>query len=413
MKYQMGRIATAILLFFTFFSLTPSSQAEGPEKKEPTGRVSSWEAFQALKGQRPDYKTLSDMYLNTLPKLSSSKSIAAVPGNNKIFIPAAEVGRDLKLQFRKGISVLMYKYFLTDSQYAEEVDLYLNKASSLGVNSITLVVPFFMDSASSNTVYTLPDKTESKTRLSLFAQKALNRGIEVHIRLLLDEANLYKEGKWRGLIEPQNRNEWFKNYTALLLDYANFARDQKIAILTIGSELSSLENENVLWIELINALKAVYKGKLVYTSNWDRTVFYARPAFKTHVEEWIDPYFPLENVPDVASVDQLIPAWNVWFTKMEQNGYQLNTLTFAEIGIVPQMGAYAGPYGLDNGKPLSYEVQKSYFESVCRVAKERGVKGIYWWITSVILPGRPNAYLDRFNFIGNPAEGEVLKCFNS
>ena len=89
----------------------------------------------------------------------------------------------------------------------------------------------------------------------------INRVIEVEIRRPLE---------WRGTMAPRDVNAWWKAYERFILHYAKIAAEEDVAMLSVGSELGTTETWRDRWFALISKVQKSFRGKLVYSSNWDR-----------------------------------------------------------------------------------------------------------------------------------------------
>ena len=74
---------------------------------------------------------------------------------------------------------------------------------------------------------------------------------------------------WRGVIAPRDWDRWWESYQRFIVHYARLAQEAGAEMFSIGSELLSTEHMRHRWQEVIRAVRAVYKGKLLYSANWD------------------------------------------------------------------------------------------------------------------------------------------------
>ena len=126
-------------------------------------------------------------------------------------------------------------------------------------------------------------------------------------------------GQWRGTLAPRDRDAWFKRYGDLLGELGAVASVTGAARLVVGSELSSLEGDLDHWRPVIERVRAVFPGKLVYSANWDH--YRSAALYDLVDEEGISGYFNLRDASapaDDATLDagwrrarQEIEAWRV------------------------------------------------------------------------------------------------------
>lgn len=107
-----------------------------------------------------------------------------------------------------------------------------------------------------------------------------NEGLEEIIRLAKEEGlkimmkpQIFIEDDWVGDLDFPTENEWLgweQNYSEFILNYAKLAESFGVELFCIGTEVrNSVMNRKEFWFTLIERIRSVYKGKLVYASNWD------------------------------------------------------------------------------------------------------------------------------------------------
>lgn len=307
--------------------------------------------------------------------------------------------------FQKGIAVVIYG---NDREFETKTEKLLDHLASLGINSISLVFPFFQDNWTSSKVWVDEELTPSEERLRLFIRESQRRGFTVMLRPILDEASLIPDGEWRGSIKPQDKDAWFESYTNLILGYAKLAEEEKVEILNIGTELTSLEDETNKWLNLLKAVRAVYPGQVTYSSNWGISYnvgFWDKLDFIS-----VDAFFKLD-VPEQTTVEELVAAWQPWIKQMEAARAPFNKpIVFTELGTRSQRGSQRRPWLWDQGTPIDLETQRIYYAAACQ-ASLKLVNGIYWWFTGLNLPPEPTQD-PGFNPLGKPAAEEIKECFS-
>lgn len=117
------------------------------------------------------------------------------------------------------------------------------------------------------------------------------------IKIMLKPQIWVWRGEYTGFIEMKNEEDWKtleNSYSKFIMEYAELAEETKAEILCIGTELEKfIEKRPEYWNNLINQIKAVYKGKLTYAANWDeykRTPFWGKLDFIG-----LDAYFPVSD----------------------------------------------------------------------------------------------------------------------
>jgi len=124
---------------------------------------------------------------------------------------------------------------------------------------------------------------------------------------------------------------WEKNYANFVLELAHFAEEQKIDMYCIGVEFkTSIQKRPGFWKNLIQEVRQIYSGKLIYAANWDN---YYNISFWDQLDYiGIDAYFPLvsEKTPQK---EKLIKKWNHMENSLERISKKYNKkIIFTEFG---------------------------------------------------------------------------------
>ncbi|WP_299767031.1 glycoside hydrolase [uncultured Dokdonia sp.] len=133
------------------------------------------------------------------------------------------------------------------------------------------------------------------------------------IKVMLKPQLWIWRGEYTGYLKMETEENWKAletSYEAFILDYAKLAQETRTSIFSIGTELEQfVANRPEFWKSLIKKIKAVYKGKLTYASNWDE---YKRVPFWDQMDYvGVDAYFPLSEM-QTPSVESVIDGWRWW-----------------------------------------------------------------------------------------------------
>lgn len=129
-----------------------------------------------------------------------------------------------------------------------------------------------------------------------------NEGIEKTIALakkdglqIMIKPQIYIENDWVGdlnFLTEEEWHEWEQNYTRFILNYVSIAQENQVELVCIGTELrNSVMIRKAYWLELIQNIRAIYDGKLVYASNWD--AYHEVPIWDAVDYIGVSAYFPL------------------------------------------------------------------------------------------------------------------------
>ncbi|WP_143336756.1 glycoside hydrolase family 113 [Corynebacterium pacaense] len=316
-------------------------------------------------------------------------------------------------QFQQGVQ--LYWHHNPEHFNAAETrviaDRQLDYIESLGANSLGVTVPIFVDGAYPSTVYADSAETPSVEELGVLLEAASERGFRVMLRPVIDEANIGAEspGAWRGTIQPQDVDAWFRSYQALLLDYVPLLEQYGVDEYVIGVELNSLEGYSDNWSALRAAITdAGYHGILSYSRNWD-----SGTSDVPFDQLGLD-FYPDTDLADDSTSAQVTDKLLALLT--EQPEALRKRTTVQEVGIAALDGAYARPsYWGDVPEPERFnsQVQANWFLGVCSAARQAEMEGVYYWMLDKYedTPNPdPDTQLPK-SFVARPGEDAIRTCF--
>ncbi|MEH6406976.1 MAG: glycoside hydrolase [Leeuwenhoekiella sp.] len=111
-------------------------------------------------------------------------------------------------------------------------------------------------------------------------------------------------GEFTGDMLMKNDADWKElesSYEDFILLYAKLAKDNKVEIFCIGTELYNfVDTRTAFWKQLIEKVRKVYSGKLTYAENWDKVDKF--PLWDDLDYIGVDAYFPVAQsaTPTVA-----------------------------------------------------------------------------------------------------------------
>jgi len=214
------------------------------------------------------------------------------------------------------------------------------------------------------------------------------------LRLMLKPHVDVYSGEWRGLIRPSPA--WFQAYTAMLLRYARLAEELRIELLCVGTELVTATQPlyTPFWEQLIDTVRRIYSGKLLYAANWEGTPDLPGPEYERigfwHRLDYIGVNFypPLTSSPTEAppSLVDAVRRWQPHRQRLsalvERTG---RPLILTEVGCQSVRGALAAPWdytrGQQPGAVPDYAAQELYYQTVRALfAGEPWCVGVFWWV---------------------------------
>jgi len=241
--------------------------------------------------------------------------------------------------------------------------------------------------------------------LGLLIDSLHAQGLQVLVRPLLQ----IKDTRWwRGSIRPQDLFAWQKSYSSIMMYLAKISEEHGAERFCIGVEMNSTQDNREIWETIINDVRSVYSGRIVYAANWDG--YWGIPFWDLVDEMHIDAFFVLEAEDD-ATVDQLVEAWRPDVQKVRVRQAQVGKpLVLGELGIVPQAGRWRNPWVCATDQPLDFDAQLRYYEAARRVWTGK-TEGVYFW--SVGTDRSDDGLVGSFSPLGKPIEYLIREWLSS
>ena len=175
-------------------------------------------------------------------------------------------------------------------------------------------------------------------------------------------------GKWRSDLAMDSEEEWqqwFENYGAFILHYAEVAEAGDMESLCIGTELhQTVKQRPDDWRALIKEIRNVYHGELTYAAN-----FYDEYQDVTFWDELdfigIQGYFPLTSSEN-PTVEQLLAGWEDHIEDIEELAEKYGKrVVFTEIGYKSTKDAAIRPWEWPDRRSASYSDTSNTTQAVC------------------------------------------------
>lgn len=155
----------------------------------------------------------------------------------------------------------------SDSQISKS----LEDLAAVGANYVTISPGWVTDNKYSSNVER-KSRTPSDYKVRYAIRKAKLLGMDVMIKPHLDR----KDGGWRAFIDPSNKDKFFQNYSAMMLNYADIAQQEGADQLCVGAELFKLSTKSSnehYWRDMISKIRQRFDGSLTYSANSDSEYF--------------------------------------------------------------------------------------------------------------------------------------------
>jgi len=321
-----------------------------------------------------------------------------------------------------------------------------------GANAAALSFEYGID-VQNSAVYADANYTESQSVIAATIAEAKGRGLSVMVRPLIDfldpgKIGSYSVGAWRSTYNPTNAAAFFASYKTMIVATAQLAQANGATSLSIGAELDQLTGPAYLsyWTDIITSVRAVFSGKLTYSSDWDDNISpwqgqhgltAGTGNLTTQVSFWsqldylgIDCYAPLSDAAS-PTLANLIAGWSSTPsdpTSLSVTGNQSlisyfasvatqagKPLLFTEIGYESANDAAKQPSGTST-KVYDPALQASLYSAFFEAWQQSGnnaLFGVYFWNwdpnAAEVGPGNgPN-----FSPQGQPAQAVVTANFTA
>jgi glycosyl hydrolase family 113 len=289
----------------------------------------------------------------------------------------------------------------------------LQELKDLGVNSVLLVVSWYQRDIHSteivpreydgNDILTLPD-----SKLREVIRQAHSLGLHVLVFPIL-RLEIRNEKDWRGVIDPSDLGAWWKSYEKFTLHYAEVSASEGVELFSVGSELLSREEETGRWEDLIEKIKKVYPGKLLYSANWDH---YQHPHFWKSLDYiGITAYHELSKTK-TPTLSELKKKWQEIQKELLtwKKNYPDRKLIFTEIGYPSIDGTSVYPWNYYLEGDIDIEEQALCYRAfIDSWKKSKDLSGVFFWVWWGEGGPQDKSYTPR----GKPAAAWLKKWYKS
>lgn len=294
-------------------------------------------------------------------------------------------------------------------KYKESID----EMAAMGFDTVSLVIDTRMENGTTSLIWLDMRKTPTPEKLADLIQHAKKKNMRVILMpiVLLDKP---EGNEWRGTLKPPYWPDWFNSYREMLIHFAWIAEQNKVDVLSVGSELVSAEKERTEWKKTIAAVREVYKGQLTYSANWDH---YTSIPFWDELDLiGMNSYYSLDEDPpgsnnhmkNKVTVEKIVENWK--YIQEDLLAFQKKMgkpLLFLEVGWCSLENAADEPWDYTKEDlPADAELQKRLYEGFFK--SWHGNAGLGGFIVWEWTPGEVKEDDKGYTPEGKPAQ-DVLK----
>jgi len=287
----------------------------------------------------------------------------------------------------------------------------LDEIAATGADHVELVVAWYQADASSTEIVDHPRYTAPPEALAAAIRDARAAGLAVTLFPIVRLSAPRTPDEWRGTLAPRDRDAWWRSYRDKLLALARLAAREQVAVLSVGSELSTLDGarDRAAWAATVAEVRRVFAGKLMYSGNWDH---YRDVAIYDLVDVvGLCGYFALVPRGGPSTVDDVTRGWRDLRAELSRFARAAGRpLVFTEVGYRSIAGAAAAPWDEGAAGTVDLDEQRRCYEAFRRVwssAPPDVFGGVYFWNWYGWGGPTSRAYTPR----NKPAAGEIKIFF--
>ncbi|TNE51437.1 MAG: hypothetical protein EP343_04900 [Deltaproteobacteria bacterium] len=186
---------------------------------------------------------------------------------------------------------------------------------------------------------------------------------------------------WRGAIKFNSERGWkrfFAAYEDWIVTQAKMAQAGGADMFSVGVEYIKTLHRVKDWRRIIAAVRKVYKGKLIYSANWDS---FQKVKFWDALDViGIQAYFPLTKANNPSEAD-LRKGWAKWLNMVCQFSKKWKRpVIFTELGYNYASHTAARPWDHSEGGPNAGDIKLRCMKvALEEVPKAPCIQGVFLW----------------------------------
>jgi hypothetical protein len=283
----------------------------------------------------------------------------------------------------------------------------LKELRATGATHVSVIVPYYQHDVRSVRIAAHPRFTPTDATVERVLRAARRLGLKVLLFPILRLEYAVTPQEWRGSLRPRDPAAWWQSYRTLMLKLARVGQRHRTELFCVGSELGAMDTDPAPWEPLLREVRDVYRGRLVYSANWDH---YDKVRIWHLVDvAGLSAYYQLTDPGERPTALRLTHAWREVRTQISR--WRVRTgkpLLFTELGYHSQRGTSAWPWDESAEKPVSVEEQADCYRAFVRVWDGVSyLEGVYFWNWFGFGGPASREYCPR----GKPAVEEICRWF--
>lgn len=290
---------------------------------------------------------------------------------------------------------------------SELLEKKIAEIQSLGASHISVVVSWSSKDVRSRRLAPRPGSTPTDKKLGHMIDRARAAKLAVLVFPIIDIRER-KPFEWRGTIRPGDWGAWWGEYSQFILHYARIAAKHDVEMLAVGSELVSTEHMRDRWAELIRNVRAIYRGQLLYSANWDH---YKPVRFWDLVDVvGLTAYYRLTDDRN-ATAAQMLERWTTIRDELVSWSRSVGRpLVFTEVGYPSLDGGAVDPWDYTQRTKADPEEQYRAYVAFTRAwTRVPELRGVFFWDWY----GEGGPQNKHYTPRGKPAETVIRRWFGA
>jgi hypothetical protein len=259
----------------------------------------------------------------------------------------------------------------------------LGEIARAGANQVELVVAWYQADAGSTAIGDHPRYSAPASAIVAAVRDAHAAGLAATLFPIVRLSAPRTPDEWRGTLRPADRAAWWRSYRARMVELARLAARERVEVLSVGSELSTLDGagDRAAWAALVAEVRQLYHGKLLYSGNWDH--FREVAVYDLVDLVGLCGYFALVEPGAPSTIDDLVRGWRDWRVELARFfGARGRPIVFTEVGYRSIRGAAAAPWDEGTAGTVDLDEQRRCYAAFRRVWKQAPAElfgGVYFW----------------------------------
>ncbi len=326
------------------------------------------------------------------------------------------------------------------------VEYNLDRLLTFGINSIALVVDWYVDDYTDptiepwfrdkpgfpNTTWYFPTLYDEEVEYII--REAHARGMRVLLKPHVETLNWAFGNPGRGELRPRG-GDWdtlFASYTDFICHYAQLAEELGVEVLSVGCELETmthafagLDDPDARWRRIISQVRGIFSGRLTYSCAFGGPPD-ATWSSPNHITFWdaldyigFEIYRGLTYKRDPTLAELKAAVRDIFDRFVEPLAKKFRKpVLIPEINYYSYDGVNTTPIDPPRGRPVDHREQALCYEAVLSTVQELlrekdYLAGLFWWAGYLVNPEEDYSWVqrDRYDFIWFKPAQEVLRRY--